>query len=104
MLGGLSRFRFLFDKYILVYILLSMGERARIFQNGGSQAVRLPKSCRFDDNQDELIVRKVGKKVILDPANEWPPEFLACLGSWNDDIPRPKSQSIGARKSPFERS
>jgi antitoxin VapB len=87
-----------------MYILPDMSERARIFQNGGSQAVRLPKSCRFDDTQDDLIVRKVGKKVILEPADEWPPEFLACLGSWNDEIPRPKSQSIGARKIPFEKS
>lgn len=78
-----------------------MAERAKIFQNGGSQAVRLPKSCRFE-GQDELVVRRVGKKVILEPADEWSPEFLACLGAWKDEIPRPKGQSIGARRSPFE--
>jgi antitoxin VapB len=78
-----------------------MPERAKIFQNGGSQAVRLPKSCRFD-GQDELVVRKVGRKVILEPADDWSPEFLACLGSWKEDIPRPRAQSIGARKNPLE--
>jgi len=36
---------------------LTMAERAKIFQNGGSQAVRLPKSCRFNDGLDEVIVR-----------------------------------------------
>ena len=78
-----------------------MAERAKIFRNGGSQAVRLPKSCRFD-GQDELVVRKVGRKVILEPANDWSPEFLACLGSWKEEIPRPRGQPIGARKNPFE--
>jgi virulence-associated protein VagC len=78
-----------------------MAERAKIFQNGGSQAVRLPKSCRFD-GQDELVVRKVGRKVILEPANDWSPEFLACLGSWKEEIPRPQGQLMGARKNPLE--
>jgi len=41
---------------ILMYTL-TMAERAKIFQNGGSQAVRLPKSCRFNDGLDEVIVR-----------------------------------------------
>ncbi len=78
-----------------------MVERARIFQNGGSQAVRLPKSCRFE-GQDELVVRRVGRKVILEPADEWSPEFLACLGAWKEEIPRPQSQSIATRKNPLE--
>lgn len=78
-----------------------MAERAKIFQNGGSQAVRLPKSCRFN-GQDELVVRRVGRKVILEPVNDWSPEFLTCLGAWREEIPRPGAQSIGARKNPFE--
>jgi antitoxin VapB len=81
-----------------------MGERARIFQNGGSQAVRLPKSCRFSKDQDQVIVRKVGKQVILEPADEWPPEFLACLGAWHDDIPKPPVRKVGSRRNPFGRS
>jgi antitoxin VapB len=81
-----------------------VAERAKIFQNGGSQAVRLPKSCRFDDGQDEVIVRRVGKKVILEPADAWSDEFLECLGAWREDIPRPAKRPIGSRKSPFERS
>ena len=90
------------DKYIRVYILTFMGERARIFQNGGSQAVRLPKSCRFKEDQDQVIVRKVGKQVILEPADEWPAEFLACLGAWHDDIPKPPVRKVASRRNPFE--
>jgi antitoxin VapB len=81
-----------------------MGERARIFRNGGSQAVRLPKSCRFPDNQDKVMVSRVGKRVILEPADEWSPDFLACLGAWHDDIPRPRGRKVGSRKNPFEAS
>ncbi|HET6284261.1 MAG TPA: AbrB/MazE/SpoVT family DNA-binding domain-containing protein [Polyangia bacterium] len=81
-----------------------MGKRAKIFQNGGSQAVRLPKSCRFSDDQDEVIVRRVGKKVILEPVDEWSSDFLACLGAWHEDIPRPTKRTVGSRTNPFDRS
>ena len=80
-----------------------MSERAKVFRNGGSQAVRLPKSCRFED-QDEVIVRRVGRQVILEPADEWSPAFLNSLGAWKDDIPRPPGRKVASRKNPFERS
>jgi antitoxin VapB len=79
-----------------------VAERAKIFRNGGSQAVRLPKSCRFRDDQEEVIVRRQGKQVILEPADEWSPEFLDCLGAWRDEIPRPASRHIGTKKAPFD--
>jgi antitoxin VapB len=78
--------------------------RAKIFQNGGSQAVRLPKSCRFDDDQDEVIVRRVGRQIILEPADEWSQAFLDCLGAWKEDIPRPKATDLRKKKNPFESS
>ena len=81
-----------------------MGERAKIFQNGGSQAVRLPKSCRFSEHQHQVIAKRVGKRVILEAADEWPSEFLACLGAWHDDIPRPAARTVGAKRNPFEPS
>ncbi|HEU4508305.1 MAG TPA: hypothetical protein VFR78_08720 [Pyrinomonadaceae bacterium] len=79
-----------------------MAERAKIFQNGGSQAVRLPKSCRFSDDLDEVIVKRRGKQIILEPADEWPAEFLKCLGAWTEDIPRPPARAMGSRKAPFD--
>ena len=78
-----------------------MTGRAKIFYNGGSQAVRLPKSCRFPDDQREVVVRRVGKKVILELADEWTPEFVQALGSWSEEIERPKSQPIAKKKDPF---
>ena len=38
-------------------------ETAKLFTNGGSQAVRLPKSCRFPG--DEVAIKKVGSIVML---------------------------------------
>ena len=38
---------------------------ARLFTNGNSQAVRLPKEFRFEG--DEVIIKKVGGAVILLP-------------------------------------
>jgi antitoxin VapB len=81
-----------------------VAERAKIFQNGGSQAVRLPKSYRFAEGMDEVIVRRRGKQVILEPADEWPAEFLDCLGAWKEDIPRPPVRPVGSRKDPFRGS
>jgi antitoxin VapB len=40
-------------------------QTARIFNNGNSQAVRLPKEFRFDE--DEVVIKKVGDMVILLP-------------------------------------
>lgn len=78
-----------------------MAGRAKIFNNGGSQAVRLPKSCRFPDTQREVIARRVGRKVILEAADEWSSDFIAALGSWPEEIERPKVRSIAKKKDPF---
>lgn len=74
--------------------------RAKLFQNGGSQAVRLPKECRFAA-QGEVLVRRVGRRVILEAADEWPDKFRACLGAWHGTIPRPKQQRVRDLRDPF---
>ncbi len=78
-----------------------MAERAKLFKNGGSQAVRLPKGCRFPEDQSEVVVRKVGRQVVLEPVDEWPAEFLACLGAWSEAIQRPKSEPVSRLRDPF---
>lgn len=79
-----------------------MAGRGKIFYNGGSQAVRLPKSCRFPDDQREVTVHRVGRKVILEPADEWSADFVKALGSWSEEIERPRSQKIAKKKDPFD--
>jgi antitoxin VapB len=59
---------------------------AKIFQNGGSQAVRLPKEFAFQGA--EVFVRRVGRAVVLLPKDDpwavmeqgidqFTPDFLA---------------------------
>jgi len=58
-------------------------ERASVFMNGRSQAVRLPQSCRFDAGIKNVSVRKVGQAVILEPLEPagWDPAYLAMLAA-----------------------
>lgn len=41
--------------------------KAKIFENGRSQAVRLPKECRFNSDTNEVSVNKIGDIVMLIP-------------------------------------
>ena len=59
-------------------------ETAKLFENGKSQAVRLPKKCRFEGS--EVFVRKVGSAVILFPKQQSWEIFLNGLNSFTDDI------------------
>lgn len=45
-----------------------MFQKAKIFNNGNYQAVRLPKEFRFEGK--EVIVRKVENGVLLMPQNK----------------------------------
>src|SRR5713226_10454173 len=85
--------------YTHVYTL-AMTARAKIFRNGGSQAVRLPKACRFPDDQQEVLVHRVGRKVILEPADEWSDQFRKTLGAWKEPIERPRSRPLSKMKDP----
>ncbi|MBE7484733.1 MAG: antidote-toxin recognition MazE [Polyangiaceae bacterium] len=82
-------------------ILPLVTARAKLFQNGGSQAVRLPKSCRFPGNQQEVVVHREGRRVVLEAPDEWPAEFVRCLGAWPEEIERPKAHRLRALKDPF---
>ena len=51
-------------------------ETAKLFTSGGSQAVRLPKSCRFP--VDKVAVKKVGDIVMLYQPDKALDNFLRC--------------------------
>ena len=57
---------------------------AKIFENGRSQAVRLPKECRFSD--DEVLVNKIGEIVMLVPKSSKWNGFLSGLNMFSDDF------------------
>jgi antitoxin VapB len=52
-------------------------QAARIFNNGNSQAVRLPKEFRFDE--DEVIIKKIGDMIILLPTKYKAETLLAMF-------------------------
>ena len=57
---------------------------AKIFENGRSQAVRLPKEYRF--NADEVAVNKIGDIVFLIPkTNKWN-SFIQAIDMFSEDF------------------
>ena len=57
---------------------------AKIFQNGRSQAVRLPKEFRLQGK--EVKISKQGNKIILEPIeNSWE-QWFASLTQFSDDF------------------
>ena len=57
---------------------------AKLFENGRSQAVRLPKECRFDT--DEVAVNKIGDIVLLMPkTDKWQP-FMQAVDMFSKDF------------------
>jgi len=65
-------------------------DTAKIFQNGRSQAVRLPKQFRFSD--DDVFIKKVGTMVMLFPKDDpWAP-LGASLDQFTDDFMESRDQ------------
>ena len=58
-------------------------ETAKIFNNGGSQAVRLPREFRFDC--DEVVVKRLGEMVLLYPKDKAFDIFQESAG-FTDDV------------------
>ena len=59
-------------------------ESAKIFTNGRSQAVRLPKKYRF--SEPEVLIQRVGKAVMLIPKKDAWQVFLDGLDGFTEDI------------------
>lgn len=53
-----------------------MTQLAKVFQNGRSQAIRIPKEFRVDTQ--EVFIEKVGETLIIRPKkeNKWESFFL----------------------------
>ena len=59
-------------------------ETAKIFTNGGSQAVRLPKQYHF--NSEEVIINRIGNIVMLIPKDDQWENTLKSLDMFTDDF------------------
>jgi antitoxin VapB len=59
-------------------------ETAKLFQNGQSQAVRLPKKYRFEG--DKVIIKQVGNAVVLLPYQDSWETLFDSLEQFSDDF------------------
>jgi antitoxin VapB len=71
--------------------------RAKLFRNGRSQAVRLPKAFRMEG--DEVVVRREGDAVILEPIRKraWPKGYWARVDRLGGDLEMGDVPALGGR-------
>ncbi len=63
---------------------------AKVFNSGGSQAVRLPKEYRFDE--EEVYIKKFDNVVLLYPKKDpWAP-LLQSIEGFSDDFMESRNQ------------
>ena len=89
--------------YIMVY---TMGEgtvmtmtMAKVFENGRSQAVRLPKEYRF--SSDEVLINRIGDVVLLMPKDSKWDVFMQAVDLFSDDFMKDgrDDQGVQAREA-----
>ncbi len=64
--------------------------RAKIFKNGDSQAIRLPKEFRFKGK--EVYIRKEGNNVIISPIDDAVDRLWKTINSLSDDFTLERDQ------------
>ena len=71
--------------------------RAKLFPNGRSQAVRLPRQFRFDGT--EVAIRKEGHAVVLEPVakRKWPAGYWQRIDRHVKDVDVGRVVPIGGR-------
>lgn len=72
-----------------------MARRAKIFWTGRSQAVRLPREFRFEG--DEVVVRREGRGVLLEPVDAWPEDYVESFAGFPADFERPPQGTLDRR-------
>ena len=84
--------------YILLVSIhwLRRMKTAKIFQHGNSQAVRLPKEFRFEEN--EVVIKRHGGGVLLLPKRYAVDDLLKILQDFEGPIERGENPPPQARK------
>lgn len=72
---------------------------AKIFQNGQSQAVRLPKEFRFDDS--EVFIKKCGQVVYLIPRGASWDALFGSLKKFSRDFMAERVQPEPDKRESF---
>lgn len=74
-------------------------QTAKLFTNGRSQAVRLPKECRFSGD-DVYIKRYQGIVMLLPKESPWR-SLVESLGSFTDDFMDERGQPDDQQREPL---
>ena len=61
-----------------------INREAALFRSNRSQAVRIPKDMEFPDDLKKVIVRQVGKSIMLTPKGALWDDFFAKLPADDD--------------------
>ena len=69
---------------------------AKLFKNGDSQAVRLPKEFRFTGT--EVLIKRVGDAVVLLPKSRSWDTLIGSLDKFPDDFMRERDQPVEAER------
>ena len=73
---------------------------AKLFKNGESQAVRLPKEFRFEG--DEVLIKKAGNAVVLLPKKKSWDSLVDSLTQFSSDFMAERDQPTKHdRREPF---
>jgi antitoxin VapB len=64
--------------------------QAKLFKNGQSQAVRLPKEFRFEGSA--VSIQKIGKSVVLSPIEDNWSSFLDAAALFSPDFMTDREQ------------
>jgi antitoxin VapB len=67
-------------------------DTAKVFTNGRSQAIRLPKEYRFQDS--EVFVKKYEDMVLLIPKNSVWNTFISGLNGFSADFMADREQPV----------
>lgn len=74
-------------------------QQAKLFQNGQSQAVRLPKEFRFEGNS--VSIKRVGRAVVLLPHNEPWETLFDALSDFSPDFMAQRNQPVADMREDF---
>ena len=78
----------------MIYIMEGSMETAKIFINGRSQAVRLPKAYRFSGN--EVYIKKTSEGVLLIPKDH------SLWDTWERNLMKYEEPFMTQRNQPTE--
>ena len=72
---------------------------AKLFKNGKSQAVRLPKQFKFEGT--EVYIKRIGRNVILMPKDDPWESLISSLDDFSDDFMADREQPLFDKRKGF---